>query len=58
MKASFNKLLQTRVDPLLFALVCLSLLLLGIVATAMTNDVSTVYDPALAWLSLPAHISP
>ena len=53
MKASFNKLLHTRVDPIFFAFVCLILLLFGIVATALSNDVSVEYDPALAWLSVP-----
>ena len=56
MKASFNKMLQRRVDPLLFVFVCLILLLFGIVATALSNEVSAEYDPAVAWLSVPHNV--
>ena len=56
MKTGLKTFLHAKVDPLLFAFICLILLLLGITATALTNQVSAVYDPTIAWLALPAHI--
>jgi len=58
MKTSLKNALNTRVDPLLFVFICMLLILLGITATVMTDDVSSQYDPTLAWLALPTHIYP
>jgi len=56
MNSRLKKLLCSRVDPALFALVCFTLLLLGTVATALTNDLSSAYDPTIATLAQPTHL--
>jgi hypothetical protein len=58
MKAPLKKLLRARVDPFCFLFVCLILLVLGIFATALADDVSGAYDPVMASLSLPTHTFP
>jgi hypothetical protein len=58
MKTSLKNVLNRRVDPLLFVFICLVSILLGVAATALTDDVSSAYDPTLAWLALPTHIYP